>query len=159
MSNTQNLVPANKRSKSEARENGKKGGIKSGESRRKKKALKSIAKSMMNVPIEGKARKELLKKGIDEDCLDSQWPLLIMGLTQKAIQKGDEKAFAKLQELTDEQTDKFLAMKEKELKLKERELILKEKELELKMNNGNDDGVVIIHDVDDLEEFNDEENN
>ena len=36
MANEQNLIPANKRSKSEARENGSKGGIASGKSRRKK---------------------------------------------------------------------------------------------------------------------------
>ena len=37
-----NLIPMNKRSKDEARENGRKGGIASGTARRKKKAAKQI---------------------------------------------------------------------------------------------------------------------
>lgn len=40
MANEENLIPANKRSLSEARENGRKGGIKSGEVRREKKLWK-----------------------------------------------------------------------------------------------------------------------
>lgn len=40
MANEKNLIPSNKRSLSEVRENGRKGGIASGESRRERKALK-----------------------------------------------------------------------------------------------------------------------
>lgn len=40
MANEENLIPANKRSLSEARENGRKGGIRSGEVRREKKLWK-----------------------------------------------------------------------------------------------------------------------
>ena len=43
MANEQNLIPFNKRSKSEAREINKKGGIASGEARRRKRQLGEIA--------------------------------------------------------------------------------------------------------------------
>ena len=45
MANEENLIPMNKRSQSEAREFGKKGGIASGESRRAYKSLKLAAKA------------------------------------------------------------------------------------------------------------------
>lgn len=41
--NTQNLIPNSKRSPEELREMGRKGGIKSGESRRRNRELKKIA--------------------------------------------------------------------------------------------------------------------
>ena len=93
-------------------------------------------------------RSKLIKEGFSEDDLNSQWALMVKGLMNVVWAKGDVKAFTKLQELTNNQTDKMLAIKEKELKLKERELELKEKELELKLNgNDEDDGVIIINDL------------
>ena len=149
MANERNLKPfTSEQSREKAVKNGKKGGIKSGESKRKQKALKEIAKSMMNTPIKkGKVRDGLIKEGFTEDDLNSQWPIMIVGLMDAVQFKGNTKAFDKLQELTGNQTDKLLAIKEKELKLKERELELKEKELELKLNNDEDDGVIIINDL------------
>ena len=47
MANEKNLVPANRRSKSDARENGRKGGINSGISRRNKRTIKAILKNSM----------------------------------------------------------------------------------------------------------------
>jgi hypothetical protein len=51
MANEKNLVPANQRSKSEARENSRKGGIQSGKSRRAKKTLKAILKNAMPIKL------------------------------------------------------------------------------------------------------------
>lgn len=47
MANEQNLIPTSERSKNEARELGKIGGIKSGETRRKRKAMRDIIDAFM----------------------------------------------------------------------------------------------------------------
>ena len=51
MANEQNLIPASQRSKSEARENSKKGGVASGKARRRKKALRLALKGLMDIPL------------------------------------------------------------------------------------------------------------
>lgn len=51
MANEENLIPASQRSKSEARENSKKGGVASGKSRRRKKALHLALKGLMDMPL------------------------------------------------------------------------------------------------------------
>ena len=51
MANEQNLIPASKRSKSEARENSKKGGVESGKSRRRKKALRLALKEAVSMRL------------------------------------------------------------------------------------------------------------
>ena len=52
MANEQNLIPANKRSLKEVRENASKGGIKSGEVRRQKKNMQEIAKYILSMSIQ-----------------------------------------------------------------------------------------------------------
>ena len=58
--NNENLIPNNQRSPSEVRENGKKGGIASGESRREKKKVAELVRIYMSMPSasgkEGKTR-------------------------------------------------------------------------------------------------------
>ena len=55
MANEQNLIPGNKRSQSEARENGRKGGIASGEKRRHQRDLRKAVKALQSVvvPVKG----------------------------------------------------------------------------------------------------------
>ena len=55
MANEQNLIPGNKRSQSEARENGRKGGIASGEKRRHQRDLREAVKALQSVvvPVKG----------------------------------------------------------------------------------------------------------
>ena len=55
MANEQNLIPGNKRSQSEARENGRKGGIASGEKRRHQRDLREAVKAVQGVilPVKG----------------------------------------------------------------------------------------------------------
>lgn len=55
MANEQNLIPGNKRSQSEARENGRKGGIASGEKRRHQRDLRKAVKALQSVvvPVNG----------------------------------------------------------------------------------------------------------
>ena len=51
MANEQNLIPNDEQSPSEVRENGKKGGIASGKSRRRKKALRTALKEAVSLPL------------------------------------------------------------------------------------------------------------
>ena len=55
MANEQNLIPGNKRSQSESRENGRKGGIASGEKRRHLRDLRKAVKALQSVvvPVKG----------------------------------------------------------------------------------------------------------
>lgn len=80
---------------------------------------------------------------------------MVVGLINRVTEYGDVKAFEKVQELTNEQTNANLKLREQELVLKQRELELKEKELELKLNQGvSDDKVVIVNDIEDIDEGN-----
>lgn len=67
MPNKDNLIPANKRSKSEARKNGKKGGIKSGKVRREKKAIREILTELLQNEVQNQPQfsKLAAKMGID----------------------------------------------------------------------------------------------
>ena len=51
MANEENLIPNHERSPNEARENGKKGGIASGKSRRRKKALRLALKEAVSMRL------------------------------------------------------------------------------------------------------------
>lgn len=51
MANEENLIPNHERSPNEARENGKKGGIESGKSRRRKKALRLALKEAVSMRL------------------------------------------------------------------------------------------------------------
>ena len=52
MANEKNLIPNSERSPSEVRENGRKGGIKSGETRRKRKLLKEHLELLLETKIQ-----------------------------------------------------------------------------------------------------------
>lgn len=63
-----NLIPFNKRSKTEARENGKVGGIASGIARRKKSTIKSLLKDWADSPISNaQLKKQAESFGLDTD--------------------------------------------------------------------------------------------
>ena len=77
MANEQNLIPWNKRTESEQREYAKKGGQKSGETRRKKKAMKDTVKMLLNLNLPDSEGKEKLKElGIEEEDLTIQTAIL-----------------------------------------------------------------------------------
>lgn len=89
--NEQNLKPMNTRSKSEARENGKIGGKKSGQSRRKRKAIKEQLELLMSLPVQDeKVKTKVETLGIEDKNIDNQM-LITVALFQKAL-KGDTRA-------------------------------------------------------------------
>ena len=105
MANEQNLIPFNKRTESEQREYAKKGGKKSGEVRRQRKAMKEQAELLLSLPFKltdrnGNELKEVLQKlGIDEDNIDNQMAMIV-ALWKTALGNGRNQVSA-VQELRD----------------------------------------------------------
>ena len=95
MANEQNLIPFSKRSESEARENGAKGGKKSGAVRRQRKAFREQMELLLSLPVKDDEKRAFMANlGIDEDNMDNQM-LLMMSVFSKAM-KGDLEAFREI---------------------------------------------------------------
>ena len=91
MHGEENLIPFSKRSKEEAREQGRIGGKASGESRRRKRSLKEAADLFLSMPVtDTRTFNKMAKAGIDVDDADYQMAVIV-GLTMQAA-KGDAKA-------------------------------------------------------------------
>ena len=91
MPNEKNLIPMDQRSKSEARELGRNGGIASGVSRRRKRSLKEAADLYLSLPVsDRKMWNKISRRGVDPDDIDNQMAMII-GLTM-AASAGDAKA-------------------------------------------------------------------
>ena len=106
MANEQNLIPFNKRTESEQREYAKKGGQKSGEIRRQRKAMKEQMEILLSLPFKQEKQLNFIKDlGIKEDEIDNQMALIV-AMYGKAL-KGDVQAFNTIREVVkDEQTVK-----------------------------------------------------
>ena len=86
-----NLIPFSKRSKEEAREQGRIGGKASGAARRRKRSLKEAADLFLSLPVtDAKTFNAMAKAGVNPEETDYQMAVIV-GLTMKAI-KGDAKA-------------------------------------------------------------------
>lgn len=80
-----------KRSKSEVRKIGQKGGIKSGESRRQKKTWAELLERLGTLPTQSEKNREILRKaGLSEEEMVSD--MVKMWQLDAAAQKGDIKA-------------------------------------------------------------------
>lgn len=102
MANEQNLIPGNKRSQSEARENGRKGGQKSGEVRRKRKAMKEQMEILLSLPFKQTKQLNFMKElGIEENEIDNQMALIV-AMYGKAL-KGDVQAFNIIREVVQDE--------------------------------------------------------
>lgn len=114
MANEQNLIPANKRSKSEARENGSKGGIASGKARRKKANLKKAFETILQAEVASPN----VKKQLEELGFDSTNEMaLAMVMMQKAM-KGNVRAFEQISKLTTTDAKDSLDKKEQKERIK-----------------------------------------
>lgn len=67
MANEQNLKPV--RTKSEARERGRNGGIKSGEVRAKRKTLKEELLALLSTKVEGKTMQETISLSLIQEAM------------------------------------------------------------------------------------------
>lgn len=100
MANEKNLKPV--RSKSEARERGKKGGQKSGEVRRNKKLLKEHMEILLSLPTQKRSQiKAMRQMGIEEDEMDNKMALTV-ALFIKAT-SGDVSAIKEIRNLIGEE--------------------------------------------------------
>lgn len=81
----------------EAREIGRKGGLASGEARRKRKTMREQAELLLSLAVKNpKLKKAMSELGIDEDEQNNQMAMII-AVMNKAITKGDIQAFNSLQ--------------------------------------------------------------
>lgn len=91
MSGEKNLIPFDQRSKEEARECGRAGGIASGAARRRKRSLKEAADIYLSLPVSDRRTwNKIARRGVDPDDIDNQMAMII-GLTMAAT-AGDAKA-------------------------------------------------------------------
>lgn len=115
MANEKNLVPQTERSPSEAREMGRKGGIASGASRRRKKSLKQKMQLLLSLPAAGNDQAELAAMGVEPGDMDNEM-VLIKALFLAAAE-GDTKAFDRIQDVLGKSVAREeLALKKQEAK-------------------------------------------
>ena len=104
MANEKNLIPLQTLSTAEAKKRGRKGGIKSGETRRRKKLLKDCMIQLLELPVSDmKSYNKLLRMGLSCEDIDNR-ALLTASLFKKAVDTGDVAAFKEIRELVGEQT-------------------------------------------------------
>lgn len=97
--NEQNLKPFSAESVDKARESGRKGGIASGVSKRKKKNTAELINAMLSAKVKNENQQFLQEQygnAIDSDEMDMN-ALCVAGLIQKTVTTGDTKAFECLQ--------------------------------------------------------------
>lgn len=106
MANEQNLIPfTSEQNREEAKKNGQKGGIKSGEVRRQRKAMKEQMEILLSLPFKQEKQLKFMKSlGIEEEEIDNQMALMV-AMYAKAL-KGDVQAFNAIREVT--QDDKTI---------------------------------------------------
>ena len=91
----EDLIPLDKRTKEEQKEIARKGGIASGEARRKKKTLREAAEAIFSANLTQEEIEKYKAKGYDvETLLDA----VIVGQVQSA-RKGNSQAFANFMRL------------------------------------------------------------
>ena len=99
MANEQNLIPfTSNQSREEAKKNGAKGGQKSGEVRRQRKAMKEQFEMLLTLPFtQTKQLKFIESLGIKTEDIDNQMALVV-SIYGKAL-KGDVQAFNIIREV------------------------------------------------------------
>lgn len=98
MANEQNLIPFSQRSKNEAREEGRKGGVASGAARRRKRSMREAADLFLSLPVSNPQISQSLENaGLDVDDIDYQMAV-VAGMTIEAV-KGNPKAAKVLMEM------------------------------------------------------------
>lgn len=94
----ENLNPV--QSKDEATERGRKGGIASGEARRRKRDMREAAKALMQMQVIGEKNKQKLDQfGVDREDQNYSTAIVVR-LMQKALVDGDTRAIRLLAELS-----------------------------------------------------------
>lgn len=112
--NDQNLIQpfTSDQNREEASRNGRKGGIASGEARRRKKTIAELAEKMLNSPMTGKAKAAMKKDFSDLDDEDLTMAVALVHGQFKAALKGNTAAYLAL----NEQAEQIRVKKEAEEK-------------------------------------------
>lgn len=97
MANDHNLIPINQRTKSEAREISRRGGLASGKARRQRADLKRAFETLLNSEVNNEQMRDLLI-GLGYDPTNEM--ALALVVLQKAL-NGDVNAFSKIQDIID----------------------------------------------------------
>ena len=93
MANEQNLIPfTSDQDREQAKKNGRKGGVASGEARRKKKAMKDAINMLLSLPLKDEKAKAYLEYlGFEKEDMDNQLGLVI-SMYKEAVAKGNVQA-------------------------------------------------------------------
>lgn len=132
MANAENLVPFDERTESEQREIRSKGGKASGETRRRKKAMRQAASMLLNTPVPMNTQTKLMVTvkellgifGYDEADATYQ-DALLAGIMLEAM-KGDVRAAEFIRDTVGE--NPALAIRKQELQLRKSELKFKQEQ-------------------------------
>lgn len=116
MANADNLIHNSKRSPSEVRENGRKGGIASGKSRRKKANLKNALNTILTAEATSKTAQILEELGFD----NTNEMAIMLSLTQQAM-KGNVRAIELINKMATSEKDE-LDRKEQRARIKALEI-------------------------------------
>ena len=143
--NERNLIPMNKRAKSEQREITRKGGIKSGAARRKNKQIKQLMKEMLNAEVDPMATIGMYDIPFSGELTNAA--MLVRTLYDKA-RAGDVRAFETIMKYAGEDPDQ--KRKDAELKLKREALKLQTERF--KVDNEIEEPVKIIWGLDSSED-------
>lgn len=116
MVNEQNLRPV--RTEEEAREKGRRGGIASGEARRRKRTMKAAAKLIMDMGVTSEKNIQLMTAfGIEEEDLTNQMAVMVAMVNQ--AMKGNVRAATFLRDTLGESPE--MQMHKEEMKLRREE--------------------------------------
>lgn len=139
MANEKNLIPFDERSVNEARENGRKGGINSGKSRRRKRSMKEAMNLLLDLPVSEENKKQLQLLGIDEKDANNQMMMMVAAFREAV--SGNTQAMSFIAGITGSyamsETDK------QKIKIEKERLKIEKAKLE-KNEIDTDDGVEII---------------
>ena len=96
---TKNLIPFNQRTEKEQQEIRRKGGIKSGEARRRKKNLKETMQMILDLRVANPIFKEAMDNGKVKKSEQTNQTALLMRLFELAMTSEDLKYLEKIQEI------------------------------------------------------------
>lgn len=121
MAGKDNLQPV--KTKAEAKERGRNGGIASGKAKRQRKAMKEQMEMLLSLPLKNdKAKAKFKELGIETDDMDNQMALVV-AMYQKAL-KGDTSAMNIVREITGERVQQISIDTNVDEKVKELNIIL-----------------------------------
>lgn len=118
MANEKNLIPFTERTESEVRKLNAKGGRKSGETRRRKKAMREAMKDLLSMPVVNmEVYNQTAMMGIDPENIDNQTAVLCRLIL--SAQCGDVSAAREIRSIIGEDNEAArIKMQKEELKYK-----------------------------------------